>query len=96
MSRPDQQRLDDTLDALARSTAQRAATEGDLFVANLLLNDWLLAMQADTLPAQLGALQRVAMETQTFLASLSPNGPAGAASQGEGRDAPAGTEGQGS
>jgi hypothetical protein len=64
-------------DRLERFVSRSAATEGALYMARLLLRDWLDAEQIEQSQQRHLALLRVAIETRQFLATL-PDYEAGA------------------
>jgi hypothetical protein len=77
-------RLNDTLDAYGRATAQKAVMEGHLYVAELLLRDWLEGLALADPVERVTALHRAEVETLVFLESLdAPKTPTGSETQGE-------------
>jgi hypothetical protein len=84
-------RLNDTLDAYGRATAQKAVMEGHLYVAELLLRDWLEGLALADPVERVTALHRAEVETLVFLESLdAPKTPTGAAADGEDSATPVG------
>lgn len=82
MSNVDRERMDKALDGMSRAVAQRAAAEGHVYIARLLLRDWIAAMRLDSPQERELALIRVKLETEQYLDSLPSREEAGRGTAG--------------